>query len=222
VSEGAPPRPPRPWWLSRWAIGAAVLIALPVAALSVAASAGSLRSFYLPSEAMAPTLMKGDRLIASMKGPGDLHRGDVILFDGPHEPDIWVKRVAGLPGDRIEVRNGIVYLNGRAVAQRQVGVDRIEEPVMGVRQARRLAEQFPGEKRPHLIWDITYSPELDDFPETLVAPGHVFVLGDNRDQSADSRVSPERMGVDQLPIAKIRGKPLFHSLFSSKRIGERI
>jgi len=218
---GQVPRAPRLWWLRPWAILIWVILILPVLGLGIARVLGFWQPFHIPSEAMSPTLMKGDRFFASMRGPGELHRGEVILFDGPAPSTTYVKRVAGLPGDRIEVVNGIVHLNGRAVAQRPSGVDRID-PAMGASQARRLAEQFPGEARPHLIWDIAYSAQVDDFPETLVKPGHVFVLGDNRDQSADSRVPTDMMGVDQLPIAKIRGKALVHAWFSSKRIGDPI
>ncbi len=218
---GEAPRAPRVWWLRPWAIAVWVLLFLPFLALGVGRVAGVWRPFYQPSEAMAPTLMKGDRFIASMRGAGDLHRGDIIVFDGPVDSSLYVKRVAGLPGDRIEVVNGILHLNGQAVARRQTGVDDIP-PVMGMNKARRIAEQFPGEARPHWIWDITYMPEVDDFPETVVEPGHVFVLGDNRDQSADSRVPPEQMGVGQLPIGRIRGRALFHGWFSSKRIGKPI
>ena len=218
---GGAPRAPRLWWLRSWAILVWVLLALPVLGLGIARVLGFWQAFHLPSEAMAPTLMKGDRLIASMRGPGELRRGDIIIFDGPVPSSRYVKRVAGLPGDRVEVINGVLHLNGRAVAQAPRGVDRIE-PVLGSNRARRLAEQFPGEARPHLIWDIAYLPEVDDYPETLVKPGHVFVLGDNRDQSADSRVSADNMGVSQLPIVKIRGRALFHGWFSSKRIGSPI
>jgi signal peptidase I len=155
-----------------------------------------------------------------MSGAKDLKRGDVIVFNVP-SGEVYVKRIAGLPGDRIELVDGLVYLNGQLVAQRLLGRDRIE-PVMGAIEARRLEEQFPGEAKPHLIRDIMHVPEVDDFPETVVKPGHVFVLGDNRDQSADSRVSRDEMGVEQVPIGKIRGKALFHSFGSSRRLSTRI
>jgi signal peptidase I len=216
---GEAPPAPRVWWLRPWAIMVWLLLALPAIGLFALAVIGSWRPFYVPSESMTPALAKGDRFIAGMNGAEGLKRGDVVVFE-TSAGHIYVQRVAGLPGDRIEIMNGQVYLNERPVAQRQVGVDRIE-PVMGAKEARRLSEQFPGEAKPHLIWDLMYTAQ-DDFPETVVKPGHVFVLGDNRDQSADSRVSADQMGVEQVPIARIRGKALFHGFFSSRRIGTRI
>jgi hypothetical protein len=96
-------------------------------------------------------------------------------------------------------------------------VERIEGPG-GHYEARRLAELFPGESNPHSIYDEGPSP-LDDFPPTRVRPGHIFVLGDNRDRSADSRVPPAERGVGQHPVDRIGGIALFHSIFSSRKAG---
>lgn len=211
-------RPARPWWLRWYALGPAILLSLPIAVLFGALALGFYKPFHVPSEAMSPTLVRGDRFIASFRGPGDLRRGDVIVFDMPDS--IYTKRVAALPGDRIELAEGRIILNGRPVPQRFLKVERFETPIGG-RQARRLAEQFPGEERPHHIYDVEHGV-LDEYPETLVRPGHVFVLGDNRDSSADSRVPADQMGVEQLPIARIRGKALFHGLGSSRSLGESL
>jgi signal peptidase I len=209
-------QPPGPWW-SRWYGIAGAWLAIVVIGLLVPDFTNKYyKTFYMPAESMAPTLLVNDRLLASMRGPGVLRRGDIILFNVGAA--IYVKRVAGLPGDRIAMENGAVILNGRAVAQRLLGVDRVPVSAFGV-EARRLSEQFAGESVAHQIYDSGYSPN-DDMPEQLVAPGHVFVLGDNRDHSADSRVARDEMGVEQLPIGDIRGRALFRTWGPSGRTGE--
>jgi len=210
-----PVQAPGRWW-SRWyGIVGALLAMLAAGALLQDVAFGYYKSFYTPAESMAPTLLVNDRFVASMRGPGELRRGDIIVFDvgGP----IYVKRVAALAGDRIAMRDGVVVLNGRPVPQRLVRSERIESLGM-LTEVRRLSEQFPGEAAPHEIYD-SGDWSFDDMAERVVAPGHVFVLGDNRDHSADSRVPRAEMGVEQLPIADIRGRALFHTWGPSGRMG---
>jgi signal peptidase I len=207
-----------PWWLRRPVIIAAIIISLIPASL-IAARLYGYKPFHVPSEAMEPTLRKGDRFIALMHGPGDLRRGDIIVFAMPGS--MYVKRVAGLPGDRIGLRGGIVFLNGKKVEQKFLERDEIELEA-GPAQVRKLAEQFPGEAAAHQIYDSRQDDRVDEMEEQIVQPGHVFVLGDHRDLSADSRVPRSSMGVEQLPIQDIKGMALFHSLGSSKGLGEPI
>lgn len=208
----------RPWW-SRWyGICAALLVAVLGNSILPDVARGYYRNFYIPSEAMMPTLLVNDGLVASMRSVSVLQRGDVILFAVGDR--IYIKRIAALPGDRIAMRDGLVVLNGQAIVQRYVRTDSVEDSNSGNR-ARRLTEQFPGEASSHEIYDSGYSSG-DDMAEMTVPAGHVFVLGDNRDHSADSRFPRSLHGVELLPIADIRGRALFYTWGPSNRLGERI
>jgi signal peptidase I len=195
-----------PSW-SRWYS----ILAIALAVWLVSAGIGEAwrrcyKNFYLPSEGMAPTLAKNDRFVAAMRNWGPLRRGDVILC--AVGDSIYVKRVAALPGDTIAMRGGTVILNGRAVPQRFLR-EEFAPPSGEPQPARRLAERFPGEAAEHEIYDTGPSP-VDEWAERRIPPGFVFVLGDHRDRSADSRIPRAEGGVDLLPMAEVRGRPLFY------------
>lgn len=217
-SAGSVPESPPIW--SRWyAIAAAILLAALLTAVLANIGHRTYRPFYMPSESMAPTLLKNDRMIALMRVPSPLRRGDVILFRGPRDT-IYVKRIAALAGDVIEMVGGQVSLNGKFVPQKYLGTEPVrfspdQEPV------RHLLERFPGEAAPHEIYD-SGPTMVDDVPATRVLPGHVFVLGDNRDNSADSRVSRAEDGVEQLALPDVMGIGLYYSYGPSHRSGQRI
>jgi len=214
LSAGA--RVTQPWW-SRWYSILAVAIVVQVLAIMLVDTLhGLYKPFYLPSEAMAPTLLRNDRLVAAMRAPKHFRRGDIILFDMGEAT--YIKRIAGLPGDRIALSRGIVTINGEIVPQRFLRTERADL-AWGGPEVRRLAEQFPGEPSPHQIYDLGPSPS-DEMAEQIVWPGHLFVLGDNRDMSADSRVPRESAGVEQLPIGDVRGIALFYTWGPSHRTGE--
>jgi signal peptidase I len=200
-------RSPERWW-SRW-YGMAGILAVSLALVLLLPSPRNYyRNFYVPSEAMAPTLTRNDRFVARMSDFGELRRGDVVLVRTGGGA-IYVERIAALGGDRIAMTAGVVVLNGRAVPQRLLRTERADVSGPGF-EVRRLAERFPGERRDHEIYDAGPSP-MDDLPETVVRPGHVYLLGDNRDNSADSRAPRAMQGLEQVPVGDVIGRPLFFS-----------
>ena len=210
---------PQPWYTQWYSIVGVMLLAFGISFLLTDEQQQRYRSFYTPAEGMAPTLPKGDRFIAYMRAPRELRRGDVLMIRAP-DGNIYVKRLAALPGDRIAVSNGVVVLNGTPVPQRLVSTETIEV-ADGTEATLKLAEQLPEEATPHLVYDSGLY-EFDNVAEQRVRTGHVFVLGDNRDHSADSRVPHDMFGVEQVPIADVEGWPLFYSFGSSRPMGESI
>lgn len=191
------------WW-RRWYSLLAVFAAVQLSTMVAVPLGHSLyKPFYLPAQAMSPTLIKGDRILADMNVSSDPKRGDIILFDVGDS--IYIKRVAALAGDRIAMRDGVPVLNGTPVPQRRIG----RFTTAGAEGVVML-EKLPGESGNHRVLDLGTSPQ-DDMAEVVVPDGHVFVLGDHRDMSADSRIPRERFGVEMLPVEDIRGRPLFRT-----------
>lgn len=157
-----------------------------------------VEAFRIPTGSMENTLLVGDFLLvnkavygAEIPGTdvdlpsfGEPRRGDVIVFLPPHEPDKnYVKRLVGVSGDTLQMRDKILFLNGAPQPEPYVrhsdsgGLDDLFVPSM-LWQRRHLA---PGVRR------STYRPTRDNWGPIVVPGGHYFVLGDNRDDSEDSR-----------------------------------
>jgi signal peptidase I len=197
-----------------------------IVVLVVVAKTAVAEPYYVPSASMEPTLLIGDELLA-MKYPygystaslpvsivlpasrrilGALpSRGDVVVFRWPGDPSqIWVKRVVGLPGDHIQMRDGRLWINGAAVGLKSDGPAQAENDDGSEMPATRFTETLPG-GHAHAIFKLRHNI-LDDTPEVVVPPDHVFVMGDNRDNSADSRVPVAMGGVGLLPVANLVGR----------------
>jgi signal peptidase I len=193
----------------------------------LAAKAAIAEPFYVPSGSMEPTLLIGDELLATKypygystaslpavfelpSSPRILgalpKRGDVVVFRWPGDrSQVWVKRVIGLPGDRIAMRGGHAVINGEVAEWQADGLGQMENEAGANTPTQRLIETLPGGRR-HLIFKMVAREPLDNMPEMTVPPGHLFVMGDNRDNSADSRVPVQAGGVGLLPIVDLVGR----------------
>ncbi len=172
----------------------------------------AFRTFYIPSGSMEPTLQVGDRVIVlnflygysrhSLPfGIGDLlpagdgrilgglpGRGDVVVFRNPNrgEKGHLIKRVVGLPGDTVQVQRGRLIINGELVPQEPLGVTTYKNHYNSIVSPDEYVETLPN-GREHSVFDLGSRYDLDDTPPITVPADHVFVMGDNRDASSDSR-----------------------------------
>jgi len=190
--------------------------------------AGGLRTllvqpFTIPSSSMEPGLVTGDYILVSKFAYGwsraslpfrlDLpggrvggqapKRGDVVVFQRPYDPgQAWIKRVIGAPGDQIQVVSGLVRVNGRPLQETPIGMTFDHDaPARSVLEVEETGQD--GKSRRVYAGDP--GAETENTPVFTVPKGDYFVMGDNRDNSADSRF-PADVGVGMLPAQNIIGK----------------
>ena len=182
-------------------------------------------TYYIPSESMVPTLEVGDRLIATKfdygYGPystplvslpafpsddGRLFgrlpaRGDIVLFRHPGNGETLVKRVIGLPGDRIRVARGRLIINGAVVPRRETRTYAYKQYSGPPVRVTEYEESLPGGAVHPIIMQSDDEPQ-ENTGEYVVPAEHIFVMGDNRDNSADSRFA----SLGYVPVENLIGR----------------
>ena len=209
-----------PWW----EIVKTVLYALLIAGGVRTAAA---QPFNIPSESMQGTLLVGDYLFVSKFSYGysryslpwgylwplphgriaasSPQRGDVIVFKTPADNKTdFIKRLIGLPGDRIQMKDGVLYINDEPVPKSPV--EPFSEDVGGYRhEIAQYRETLPNGVT-YDVLDREPDGSLDSTEMFVVPEGHYFMMGDNRDNSLDSRVSVSAGGVGYVPFENLVGK----------------
>jgi len=212
-----------------WLAASAELVVVVIQALAIALVIRTLlfQPFNIPSGSMIPTLLVGDYVFVSKYAYGyskhsiwgspnlfsgrilgaEPRRGDVVVFKLPRDNETdYIKRVIGLPGDRIQMIDGRLYINNVMVPREPIAKARIEGRDGREIEVPTYKETLPGGVEHTIIemdGDHGYYDNTDLY---VVPPGNYFMMGDNRDNSTDSRVPKEEKGVGYVPLENLVGR----------------
>lgn len=201
-----------------WALGIAIVLRTFL-----------FQPFHIPSGSMLPGLMKGDYIITTKYSLGYgkyaaaplpfpikkgrlfermPERGDVIVFRPEGDDKNFIKRLVGLPGDQIQVTKGKLIINGNAVNTEIIGEETYFNHNGNNAIAEAWRESFEN-KNSYRVYDAQKNSKLDNTSLFTVPSGHYFMMGDNRDNSFDSRVSVIKGGAGFVPTENLMGKAEF-------------
>ena len=181
--------------------------------------------FTIPSASMEPNLFEGDYIIVSKFAYGyskhsipfspplfsgrilshGPNRGDIIVFKLPRDNKTdYIKRLIGMPGDRIQVKAGVVYINDKPVIRKPMPAGTEDMGYGVLKPVERYQETLPNGRS---FLTNSYGPDgdVDNTGVFIVPEGHYFMMGDNRDNSLDSRF-PQEVGVGYVPAENLEGK----------------
>jgi signal peptidase I len=184
--------------------------------------------FKIPSESMQPTLEVGDHLYVNKFAYGfsrhslifNMHklpflndgrvfarqpqRGDVVVFRNPKAPNlVMIKRLVGMPGDTVQTERGRLIVNGEMIERKQQDIFEYREHRGGIAEVVEYEEQIPDEKDPHGIYERNDIYPLDNAGPFTIPDGKYFFMGDNRDNSQDSRAP---LGPGFVPFDNLIGR----------------
>ena len=193
--------------------------------------------FNIPSGSMIPTLLVGDYLFVSKYSygysrysfpfgavpfdgramAGDPERGDVVVFRLPSNVSVdYIKRIVGLPGDTVQLKDGSLYINETLIKRQSLGKKMIS---LGYRDVEvEEFEEVMDNGKSYVIREFSNSDQMDNTPLFKVPEGHYFMMGDNRDRSKDSRFAD----VGYVPYENLIGRAefMFFSVDQSARLWE--
>ena len=188
------------------------------------------RPYRIPSQSMEPNLMKGDVVIVSKyslgygkyavpwmslpikKGRIFEHapkRGDILVFRPVGSRTNFIKRLVGFPGDEVQMLDGFVYINGQKQKTQAVSIATQMDAVGNPMKYRQYKESFADTKTGHIILDTQDGHQVDNTGIYHIPDGHYFFMGDNRDNSLDSRYLVKDGGAGFVPASHLIGRAEF-------------